>query len=278
MIETSCPIRKPTIAFLASPALRKPGGTAYEFIARHREKLQGYRIITTGGVGRDLFEQGPGLGLTVHTYLPSDQGGLVQITRDIVKKECQVVVNLADTNKPQSMFSWESNNAIFNQALNFNIEMIVNPHSADLWISGQTGVAEQQKETVALIAHSEANDRKPKDEITALAAEFGPEFARFQRIVCTGSTGKYLATQVPAIRDKIVAYESGMSGGDDEISAEMVEDRCQHVIFLINPKWAQPHQQAVFVFNDIARKKDINIMFTDHSARRWAGALRQQLG
>jgi methylglyoxal synthase len=278
MIETSCSIRKPTIAFLASAALRKPGGTAYEFIARHREKLQGYRIITTGGVGRDLFEQGPGLGLTVHTYLPSDQGGLVQISRDIVRKQCEVVVNLADTSKPQSMFSWVSNNDIFNAALNLNVEMLINQNSADLWISGQTGVVDPQTETLALIAHSEANDRKPKDEITALAAKFGPEFARFQRIICTGSTGKFLAAEVPAIRDKIVAYESGMSGGDDEISAEMVEDHCQHVIFLINPKWAQPHQQAVFVFNDIARKKDINIMFTNQSAWRWAGALRQQLG
>ncbi|MCU0641488.1 MAG: hypothetical protein MUC35_05310 [Candidatus Margulisbacteria bacterium] len=270
-------IAKPTLAILASPATRKPGGAAYKLVEENLVRLRRYRIITTGGVGRDLFEQGPGHGLDVHPYLPSDQGGLVQIAADIVDKSCQAVVNIADITKVQSVFSWVSNNTIFNQALHHDCEMMINPRSAQLWVEGRTGVVDPAQETLALIAHSEAGNRKPKEEIAALATEYSAEFARFKRIICTGTTAKELSTQVPDLTDQFFGYSSGMTGGDAQIAREIVEGRCQHVIFLINPRWAQPHQQDVFLFNDIARKTNINILFTNQSAWRWAGALRQEL-
>ena len=68
-----------------------------------------------------------------------------------------------------------------------------------------------------------------------------------------------------------------MRGGDFQIAREITEGRCQHAVFFINPEWAQPHRDDVLIFVETGRHFPVNMMFTKHSALRWASALREHL-
>ena len=180
-------VERPRIAILASPATRKFGAPAHQFVDQHRDRLRSYRIVTTGGVYSDLFaDKGD---LTVEQYPAHDQGGLVKVAADIADGNCQGVLTFADISKQQGYISYSLHNAILNQAIWADIEMIINPHSTSIWVTGKTGVVDPGKETLALIAHSKTDNRKPKEAIIKFADEFAEEFSRFQRIICTGTTG-----------------------------------------------------------------------------------------
>jgi methylglyoxal synthase len=272
MIEAA---QKPRIAFLASPAMRASGMPARQFVDRFGVQLADYRIVTTGGVYQDLFADRTDL--EVEQYKPHDKGGLVKIARDIVEGRCISVLNFPDQNKQQGFISYSLHHMLINQAIYHNIDINENPQSSMVWVSGNAGADRPEEQTLALIAHSPTEKRQPKNDLVQLATTFAAEFSRFQRIICTGTTGKTLADAIPALRSKLFSYESGNLGGDVQIADEINEGRCQHVIFLVNPAWAQPHRDDVVVFINLSHYAPVNLMLTTQSAYRWAGALRQQL-
>lgn len=274
MSGLSSPVQKPRFALLASPCTRQLEGDARRFVEQHRKILsRSVHILTTGGVAHDLFADKSDLEVT--SYPSHTQGGLIIIAADIVENRCDGLITFADPNREQSLLS-PPNKMAFNQCLWHDRELIPNAHTANLWVTGQTGVVNQGEETLALIAHSRTENRRPKEDIIEFADEFAAEFSRFQRVICTGTTARELSEAVPQLSDKIFAFESGMKGGDVQIAREIVAGRCQHVVFFINPEWAQPHRDDVLTFIDISRHFGVNIMFTPKSAWRWAGQLRAE--
>lgn len=278
-------VQRPTIAFTASPATWRrggwwrKGGTAFEFVAEHRERLRNYQIVTTQDVCDGLFRNKPDL--SVEPKQSYDDGGLTAIANEIVEGRYVGVITFADLKNPASQTSPE-NITIFNRALGARIPIMINPCTAGLWLTGQTGVVRPEEETLALIAHSEAGGRCPKAEIIKLADEYQEEFSRFHRILCTKTTGQTLIKAVPRLSSKIVTHlndieiKSGMGGGDCQIANEIDRGMCNFGVFFANELWAQPHQADVQSFMNTCRRRAINLMFTYESACRWAGLLRAQ--
>jgi methylglyoxal synthase len=268
MIES---LQKPTIAFLASPATRREGGTAHKFVHDNLPRLREYRIVTTAGVFQDLFAGRSDL--EVENYPPHDQGGLVMIGADIADEHCKCLVHFTDPARQPNPLS----SAVLEQAIWSNIPSIINNRSGDLWINGLSGVINQGEETLALIAHSEAGGRNPKSEMVKFAKAFVPELLGFKRILCTGNTGQALHEAVPELRPKLYReFKSGMRGGDFQIAREIIRGNCQHIIFLINSGWAQPHSNAVTTFVYTSRHYPVNEIFNPQDAWRWGGYLRQE--
>jgi methylglyoxal synthase len=275
MTTTSCiPARKARIALLASPATRLPGGSARRFVDNNQGLLRSVHLLATGGVHMDLIAGRSDLEGTC--FPDSKHDGLYFIAREIVKKRCDGVLMFPDAARSGSLFD-DQNKMLLNRALCDGVETMINERTVNLWATGQTGVVDISRETIALIAHSPTSARDPKAEIVGFAREHAPELALFAGILCTGTTGKTIAEAVPTLADKIVAYRSGMEGGDVEIACDVIENKCQHVVFLINDKWAQPHRADVLAFVKACRDNDVHTLFTLNGALRWAQQLREQL-
>ncbi len=272
MISASLPASRKTIGFLASPATRREGGAAHRFVQDHLPELRDYHIIATGGAYDDLFKGKPGI--EAERYPGHKEGGLVLIGADIADEKCHCLIHFADPQKEPNPLS----SSVLEQAIWSNVPAIVNNLSGDLWINGRSGVVDQANETIALIAHSDAAGRLPKNEMVDFARAFTEELLGFKRIICTGTTAQTLHRDVPDLRPKLfMDFKSGMKGGDFQIAREIILGRCQHSIFLINPGWSQPHGNAVATYVFTTRHFAVNSIYNPQDAWRWGEALRREL-
>ena len=272
MISVSTPVARKTIGFLASPATRREGGSAHRFVQQHLAELRNYHIVATGGAYDDLIKGRPEL--DAERYPGHKEGGLVMIGADIADETCHCLIHFADPDKEPNPLS----TSVLDQAIWSNVPAIVNNLSGDLWISGRSGVVNQSEETIALIAHSDAVGREPKSEMVDFARAFTEELLGFNRILCTGTTAQTLHKEVPGLRPKLyMDFKSGMKGGDFQIAREIVQGRCQHSIFLINPGWSQPHGNAVATYVFTTRHFLVNSIYNPKDAWRWGEVLRNEL-
>lgn len=121
--------------------------------------------------------------------------------------------------------------------------------------------------TIALIAH---DSMKPR--MVEFTVDFEFELARFKRILTTGTTGREILGATTMLKDKIQPYNSGPKGGDIEIATEILFDRCQVVIFFVDPLHPHPHTDDIrVVFGAAMRRATVRMLANEMQAREWMG-------
>lgn len=111
---------------------------------------------------------------------------------------------------------------------------------------------------IALIAHDEE-----KPTMIDLAKEY-EEFLDSVNLLATGTTGGRLIEETGlAIERKL----SGPDGGDAEIAAEAARGEVDAVIFLRDPRTAQPHEPDISALLRICDVHDVPLATTPSAAR-----------
>jgi diacylglycerol kinase (ATP) len=90
--------------------------------------------------------------------------------------------------------------------------------------------------SLALIAH----DTKKADIVT-LAQKYQATLARYH-LIATGTTGQRVQEGTELA---VECLRSGPDGGDTQIAARVVEGEVAAVVFLIDPRYAQPHEPDI---------------------------------
>lgn len=135
-----------------------------------------------------------------------------------------------------------------------------------------------EQQTLALIAHDAM-----KPAMLAFASEHFDVLSRFAQRVATGTTGQRLNELAwsrgwPAGTPWVTRYQSGPMGGDAQIADQVLEGRCQRVVFFEDPHVARQHEA------DIQLLERAVTTMTDHAvcitaprvAARWAQAAAQR--
>jgi len=126
-----------------------------------------------------------------------------------------------------------------------------------------------KEKTIALIAH----DRRKED--LKNWARFNAEVLLKNKLVCTGTTGALIETELKefcldndldySIID-IVKYNSGPLGGDAEIAALVVKGEIDFCVFLIDDLNANPHEADIQMLLRQCRIHNISVACNKHSA------------
>jgi methylglyoxal synthase len=265
-----------TIAVFGGQSTRRAGAPLAAFVDRYRKKLAGFHILTAQGAAQEVFGQYPSGTFDLEVVRRGEAGGFIQIANAIVEGKCKAVVFFSGPG--DKSFESYTSGILVNQGIWHDRELLFSPATAEAWITGTSGITDPASETLALIAHSATADRNPKADLLEFSRTNQNLLDRFERLICTGTTGRELGEGIPALSGKLYAFQSGMRGGDVQIANEIVEGRCKHVIFYINPQWAQPHSTDVRMFLDVCRVMNVNVLITHASSVRWITSLRQQLG
>jgi methylglyoxal synthase len=118
--------------------------------------------------------------------------------------------------------------------------------------------------TIALIAHDEMKSR-----MIEFAVDHEAELGRFNHILATGTTGREVAAATsPDINDKMHRYHSGPKGGDIEIATMILHDKCDVVIFFVDPLRPHPHLDDIRVVFQACMVKDQVVMITNEMHAR----------
>lgn len=127
-------------------------------------------------------------------------------------------------------------------------------------------------ETIALIAHDEMKPR-----MVEFVVDFGPEFARYGRILTTGTTGKDILDAVPVLAKNLHRCNSGPKGGDIQIATEVILGRCQAVIFFVDPLRPHPHIDDIrVVFGACMARPLVRMVTNEMQARDWMETVIRQ--
>lgn len=89
---------------------------------------------------------------------------------------------------------------------------------------------------IALIAHD-----KKKDILVDFAKKHKEFFSKFE-LVATGTTGGRIIQATDLV---VTRYLSGPLGGDQQIGAEIANERIEMVFFFRDPLTSQPHEPDV---------------------------------
>lgn len=109
--------------------------------------------------------------------------------------------------------------------------------------------ARGERPTIALIAH----DRK-KPAIADWVEMHREILSNFD-LVCTGTTGEFVASRCPDLN--IVSVKSGPLGGDQQIGALITKSEIQMLIFFTDPLSAHPHDVDVKALTRLATVYDL---------------------
>ncbi|NYT37015.1 methylglyoxal synthase [Allopusillimonas soli] len=135
-------------------------------------------------------------------------------------------------------------------------------------------------QTLALIAHDAL-----KNQMVEFASRHFDLLSRFARRVGTGTTSGRLNELAwsrgwPRSAPWVHAYLSGPLGGDAQIADQVLERRCQRVIFFEDPHVARQHEADIQLLERAVR------VVTEHAccvaspavAYRWADAAARRMG
>jgi methylglyoxal synthase len=126
------------------------------------------------------------------------------------------------------------------------------------------------EESIALIAHDEMKQR-----MIDFAVEYEDELRQFRRILATGGTGQEVENACRRLREekKIRRYLSGPKGGDIQIATEILFNRCNIVIFFIDPLHPHPHiddiRAVVGACMAEIQHNNVRILTNEVHAREW---------
>ena len=137
------------------------------------------------------------------------------------------------------------------------------------------------RQTVALVAHDAR-----KDAMVAFVREHFEFFDRFGARVATGTTGGLLNALADHGGDAkrhapwVRRFRSGPLGGDAEIALEMLEGRCQRIVFFEDPHVARQHEADIQLLERSARIATDRAMCVSDQARaqEWVRACKRRSG
>jgi methylglyoxal synthase len=133
------------------------------------------------------------------------------------------------------------------------------------------------KQTVALVAHDAR-----KEAMVAFVREHYGFFDRFGGRIATGTTGGLLnalademhgGNRSPWVR----RFRSGPLGGDAEIALEVLDGRCQRIVFFEDPHVARQHEADIQLLERSARVTERAMCVSDSaSAAAWVAACNRR--
>ncbi|MEO6567071.1 MAG: methylglyoxal synthase [Casimicrobiaceae bacterium] len=109
------------------------------------------------------------------------------------------------------------------------------------------------QQTIALIAHDAR-----KDAMMSFVRRHYAYFDRFAGRVATGTTGSLLNGVAEGLRNEgsaawVRPFQSGPLGGDAEIALEVLQNRCQRIVFFEDPHVARQHEADIQLLERSAR-------------------------
>jgi methylglyoxal synthase len=127
------------------------------------------------------------------------------------------------------------------------------------------------QQTIALIAHDSR-----KEAMVDFVRQSFDFFDRFAARIATGTTGALLnglaeEMRGPAQQPWVRPYRSGPLGGDAQIALEVLEGRCQRIVFFEDPHVARQHEADIQLLERSARIETSRTMcISDRaSAAQW---------
>jgi len=129
--------------------------------------------------------------------------------------------------------------------------------------------------SIALISH---DAMKPR--MVDFATQYERELMRFRRILTTGTTGTEIQKRCHDLREakKIELCQSGPYGGDLEIAAEVLCDRCQVVVFFVDPLHPHPHSEDIRVVFSVCMgqppSNEVLMLSNELQAKEWFDTIR----
>ena len=132
----------------------------------------------------------------------------------------------------------------------FDLARVASGHAPD---STLDDTFEFQTQTIALIAHDAR-----KDTMLAFVRSRFDFFDRFAARIATGTTGALLNALADEVAGKgalpwVRRFRSGPLGGDAEIALEVLEGRCQRIVFFEDPHVARQHEADIQLLERSAR-------------------------
>jgi methylglyoxal synthase len=136
------------------------------------------------------------------------------------------------------------------------------------------------RQTIALVAHDAR-----KDAMVAFVRENFAFFDRFGGRIATGTTGGLLNALADDAHGKrrgtqwVRRFRSGPLGGDAEIALEILDNRCQRIVFFEDPHVARQHEADIQLLERSARiATDRAMCVSDRtSAQAWVSGCERRL-
>ncbi len=232
-------------------------------------------------VAEGLLQGYPGL----HRLPTRRDGGLIHLVAGVVRDDpalrFDVIVNLLDPDDPTSVFP--EGQALKRECVIHEVPFVSTFAHAREWFELAriaNGAAPDPQldlwfdfagQTIALIAHDAR-----KDAMLSFVREHFAFFDAFGGRVATGTTGALLngvAEELATVPSPpwVRRFRSGPLGGDAEIALEVLEGRCQRIVFFEDPHVARQHEADIQLLERGARIATTGSMCVSDmaSARTW---------
>jgi methylglyoxal synthase len=233
--------------------------------------------LADGGVLRDYPR--------LHRLPARREGGLIHLVADVVSddpgRRLDAVIYLLDPDDPTSVFP--EGQALKRECVIHETAFISTFAHAREWLElarTATGHARDRaldpwfdasRQTIAMIAHDAR-----KDDLVAFAREHFEFLDGFGARIATGTTGGLLNRMAREIAGEralqwVRPFRSGPLGGDAEIALEVLDDRCQRIVFFEDPHVARQHEADIQLLERSARIATERAMCVSDraSARTW---------
>lgn len=218
------------------------------------------------------------------TRLPSRRkGGVIHLVAGVVEKDVESAIDAAffllDPDDPTSIFP--EGLALKRECVIHSRPFISTLAHAREWVELARVAAgsapsraldpwfDFSRQCVALVAH----DARKKDMLSFAERHF-EMLDGFARRVATGTTGRLLNELAAARgrRDWVQPYQSGPRGGDAQIAREVLEGRCQRILFFEDAHVAREHEADIQLLERSARIRSEQTMCLSDplTAERWA--------
>jgi methylglyoxal synthase len=221
----------------------------------------------------------------LHRLPARREGGLIHLVADVVSddpgRRLDAVIYLLDPDDPTSVFP--EGQALKRECVIHETAFISTLAHAREWLELARIAAghardraldpwfDASRQTIAMIAHDAR-----KDDLVAFAREHFDLLDRFGARIATGTTGGLLNRMASGIAGKrasqwVRPFRSGPLGGDAEIALEVLDDRCQRIVFFEDPHVARQHEADIQLLERSARIATERAMCVSDraSARTW---------
>jgi len=276
------------IGLAASRLHRAPGAALWQWFASCGAALAddlGVELCVVGQTYDDMFAAGDfPPRLRVRRLPPRREGGLIRLVAGVVDESgpeaLDAVVYLLDPEDPTSQFpealalkrECVIHRKPFVATLRHAIEWVEIERAARGLAPRSAALAALEQQTIALVAH----DALKVSLVQFVDAHFAL-FDRFARRIATGTTGGLL-NELAARHGKsgwVHRYRSGPDGGDAQIVRDILDGRCDRVIFFEDPHVAREHEADIQLLERSARMRPGGVPCINEArtAQLWAEAV-----